>query len=168
MKAAFLFAEESKCAAKKVACILVKNRSIISIGINGTSPGAENCCDRFVKREDVWYRKIMKPYAEYIEAMVPDPEALYNEVRCPDQREHYYWSLLNEIHAEVNAIGKCSREGISTQGAVAYITHSPCYDCAKALSTAGIDKVFYAHEYDNVEDVIRASRMRIFKLDVTE
>lgn len=174
MQSALMYAENhSKCAAKKVACLIVKDGGIISIGINGTSPGATNCCDVFCKididysldstesYDSLWYRKIRDDKS---------PNGTKLEL-CEDQREHYKWSLLNEIHAEANAIGKCAKQGISTKGAVAYITHSPCHDCAKMLAVAGIETVFFNKDFDNVEEVAKVlnsgvHQVRMYKLEV--
>lgn len=57
------------------------------------------------------------------------------------------------IHAEVNAILQCAKHGISTDGASIYVTHYPCYHCAKAIAQAGIKEVFYLHKYRNDERV---------------
>lgn len=51
------------------------------------------------------------------------------------------------IHAEANAIAFAARQGISTRGGTMYCTHSPCYDCAKLLGSAGIVKVKYHKLY---------------------
>lgn len=48
------------------------------------------------------------------------------------------------IHAEVNAIGQAARHGISTKGAVAYTTLSPCKKCMELLVASGIMKVYYS------------------------
>jgi len=154
MKTALLFSEESKCAAKKVACLLVKNKAIISVGINGSAPGATNCCDKFKKVNGVWCRILDKSGHVAV---------------CKDQEEHHKWSLLYETHAEINALGKTNQLGISTKGAVAYITHSPCHDCAKALATAGIETIVYLEEFDNLEEVAKALGqygIAIYKLEV--
>ena len=51
------------------------------------------------------------------------------------------------IHAEMNALLYCAKEGISVKGATAYITHFPCLNCTKALIQAGISKVVYKNDY---------------------
>lgn len=51
------------------------------------------------------------------------------------------------IHAEMNALLYCAKEGISVKGATAYITHFPCLNCSKALIQAGISKIVYKHDY---------------------
>lgn len=56
---------------------------------------------------------------------------------------------IRTIHAEQNAIIQCAKHGISTDGAVAYVTHQPCENCTKFLAQSGIKKVYYRHSYDN-------------------
>lgn len=50
-------------------------------------------------------------------------------------------------HAELNAIGKASKAGISTEGATLYITHSPCMNCSLIISVSGIKAVYYRDVY---------------------
>lgn len=51
------------------------------------------------------------------------------------------------IHAEANAILKCAKEGISTQGATLFLTHSPCMECAKLILQCGIKEVYFLNHY---------------------
>ncbi|WP_025642507.1 deoxycytidylate deaminase [Schnuerera ultunensis] len=51
------------------------------------------------------------------------------------------------IHAEMNALLYCAREGISVKDCKIYVTHFPCLNCTKALIQAGIKKFFYKHSY---------------------
>ncbi|MDY6045128.1 MAG: deaminase [Peptoniphilus sp.] len=51
------------------------------------------------------------------------------------------------IHAEMNALLYCAKEGISTKGATCYVTHFPCLNCTKALIQAGIREVVYKLDY---------------------
>jgi len=57
------------------------------------------------------------------------------------------------IHAEANAIAKLARSSESGEGAHMYITHAPCFDCAKLIYTAGIEKVFYQNAYRNEDGI---------------
>lgn len=46
MKVAYIYGNLSHCTDRKVGCILVKDGdNVISIGVNGTPPGWDNCCD---------------------------------------------------------------------------------------------------------------------------
>lgn len=53
------------------------------------------------------------------------------------------------VHAEQNAISDAARRGVSLEGAVAYVTHYPCVNCAKILAAAGVRTVKYYHDYRN-------------------
>ena len=46
------------------------------------------------------------------------------------------------VHAEVNAVTTAALHGVSTEGASAYITFSPCSRCAAVLINAGITAVY--------------------------
>ena len=51
------------------------------------------------------------------------------------------------LHAETNAIAKLARSNESGLGAVIFITHAPCLDCAKLIYQAGIKTVYYRETY---------------------
>lgn len=51
------------------------------------------------------------------------------------------------IHAEMNALLYCSKEGIAVKNSVCYVTHFPCLNCTKALIQAGISKIYYENGY---------------------
>ena len=53
------------------------------------------------------------------------------------------------IHAEQNCIADCAKRGVSTDGAVAYITHYPCIHCCKMLLASGIKKIYFNADYKN-------------------
>lgn len=55
------------------------------------------------------------------------------------------------VHAEQNTITDCSKRGVSSDNATAYITHYPCIDCAKLLLAAGISEIKYLNDYRNDE-----------------
>lgn len=51
------------------------------------------------------------------------------------------------IHAEMNALLYCAKEGISVDGCSAYVTHFPCLNCTKALIQSGIKSIYYLTNY---------------------
>lgn len=63
--------------------------------------------------------------------------------------EHSAWSEKYEIHAEMNAIGHCP---VSTQDSVAYVTHSPCFNCCKHMIAFGIKEIRFAERYYRMTD----------------
>ncbi len=69
--------------------------------------------------------------------------------RAPDQWEEILGTTLGlidverAIHAEVAALVDAARRGVSTQGATIYVTHQPCYRCARLLTAAGVREVVF-------------------------
>lgn len=51
------------------------------------------------------------------------------------------------VHAEMEALLSCAREGIATIGASLYCTTFPCHNCAKHIIDAGINRVVYVEPY---------------------
>jgi dCMP deaminase len=51
------------------------------------------------------------------------------------------------VHAELNVIAYAARHGSGTEGCTLYITHSPCYTCAGAIISAGIERVVFSDIY---------------------
>jgi dCMP deaminase len=120
-----VYERRSTCARIRVACTITKNgRSIVS-GWNGVLAGSKHCCDHFPNY---------------------DPVTM--------DAAHRQFSIENELHAEANAIGFAARHGIAVEGADLYVTYSPCLDCAKLISAAGIKQVFYKHRYDRTPEGI--------------
>ena len=51
------------------------------------------------------------------------------------------------LHAESNAISKLARSSESGDGAVMFITHAPCMECAKLIYQSGIKQVYFGKQY---------------------
>ncbi|NLV40520.1 MAG: cytidine deaminase [Candidatus Hydrogenedentes bacterium] len=51
------------------------------------------------------------------------------------------------VHAEMNALMTCARNGINCKGATLYSTTFPCHNCAKHIIAAGITRVVYIEPY---------------------
>lgn len=127
MKTAEVFAELSYAKRLHVGAIIVKADRIISIGYNGMPAGWDNNCEDEI--------------VEYPENMMMIPE---NEYR-------YLKTKPEVLHAETNAIAKLAKSTESGDGAVLFITHAPCLDCAKLVYQSGIRSVFYRSSYrDNL------------------
>jgi len=58
------------------------------------------------------------------------------------------------IHAELNCIISCARNGVSCDNSILYLTHSPCQACAALIAQAGIRKVIYMDDYREVDGVL--------------
>jgi len=140
MKTAENYAGLSTAVRLQVGSIIVKDDRIISIGYNGMPSGWDNtCADR------VW---------DSGAGGWLDPEE-FNE-RYPYQGWHegaqrtVRFGLKTKpevLHAEANAIAKVARSSESAEGAVLFVTHSPCIECAKLIFQSGIRQVFYRDNY---------------------
>jgi len=51
------------------------------------------------------------------------------------------------LHAEANAITKVAKSHNSSEGAILYVTDSPCVECAKLIIQSGIVRVVYDKKY---------------------
>lgn len=64
-----------------------------------------------------------------------------------DTRDESGETLYCVVHAESNALAKCARNGLATDGATMYINIGPCADCAKFIVQSGIKRVVYSKPY---------------------
>lgn len=147
MKVAKNISELSYSKRSKVGCIIVsEDGQIVSQGYNGTPTGFDNCCEiphcscQYVKGCAV----TEKPINEQLNVNYCST-ILYGK---PCQ----YLTLITKpevLHAESNAISKCSKYFSSTLNTTMYITLSPCIDCAKLIIQSGIKRVVFDELYRN-------------------
>jgi dCMP deaminase len=133
MNAAEWYAKLSHARRLQVGAIITKDDRVISIGYNGTPAGWDNNCEDEIEEKFTYV-------IDY----------------GGEQYEGANISLKTKaevIHAESNAIGKLARSSESGEGATMYITHAPCFDCAKLIHVAGINKVFYRNQYRNTDGI---------------
>ena len=71
---------------------------------------------------------------------------------------------VRTVHAEMNALCMSARNGHSTRGATAYVTHYPCWLCFKLLSQSGITRVVYKHRYHPNPRVAEAADIKDIEL----
>jgi dCMP deaminase len=57
------------------------------------------------------------------------------------------------IHAELNCVLKCAKEGLSCLDSVLYTTLSPCLPCSAMLKQAGVKTVYYRTAYRDLAGV---------------
>jgi dCMP deaminase len=67
-------------------------------------------------------------------------------------------SCTDAVHAEANVVAFAARHGVATDGADAYVTHSPCLACAKLLINAGLSQVFYRTAFRDVSGILLLMR----------
>jgi dCMP deaminase len=68
-----------------------------------------------------------------------------------DPRSNFYKGVELELstatHAEARLIAGAARDGLSTSGAVMYVTDFPCPPCAKLIAAAGISRLYFRTGY---------------------
>lgn len=139
------YAEHSSCAKYHVGAIITRDRRIISSGYNGVPSGKPHCNSIF-KNINFKEDKVMS-------------------------EKHHEWSLKNEIHAEMNAIGFAAKYEALTRDATIYITLAPCLNCSKAIIAAGIKRVVYKESYAREPESIeflKSAGVEVVCLEETE
>ncbi len=111
-------AERSTCTRAKVGAVIVRDRSILATGYNGSPAGLPHCLDVGC----LVYR-----------SQTPDGGG---EENC-----------FRTIHAEINAIAQAAKNGVAIRDAAIYITHTPCIHCFKVLLNTGTTRICFATPY---------------------
>ena len=70
-----------------------------------------------------------------------------DEISYPDTESITLKTKPEVLHAESNAIAKLAKSTESGDGAVLFVTYSPCLDCAKLIYQSGISSVYYNKDY---------------------
>jgi dCMP deaminase len=130
-------AERSTCLRAKVGAVIVRNRSILATGYNGSPAGLPHCTD---------------------------VGCLIYESRTPagDVEQNCY----RTIHAEMNAITQAAKNGSAINDADIYVTHTPCIHCMKVLINTGVRTVFYDRPYklETVGDLLQHARLKLVQI----
>lgn len=106
-------ARRANCSRRRVGAIIVKGRSIVSTGYNGTPMGVRNCFDGGCIR---------------CASTVASGQG-YDTCTC--------------VHAEANAMLLAARHGTAIEGGILYSTLRPCFGCLKESIQAGIHEIVY-------------------------
>jgi dCMP deaminase len=74
------------------------------------------------------------------------------------------------IHAESNAVIQAARNGVRLEGADIYVTASPCWNCFKMVTNAGIKNIYYGEFYrdDRIFNSGKELKMYISQIKVTK
>ena len=142
MQVAYTFAKLSYAERRRVGCIIVKDKQVISYGYNGTPHGFDNICEEI---ETKYYDN-------------PDSAAILEDMGWIMPKDnsctcHRYVTKREVLHAESNAIMKVAKSTMSCEGAELYTTTCPCFDCAKLIIQAGISKVYFTEDYRDMSGV---------------
>lgn len=133
LEVAEVYARLSKARRLKVGAIIVKDNRVISIGYNGTPAGWDNNCEEEI-------------------SVTEDCILDYGSPTYPFTTAHLK-TKPEVIHAESNSIAKLARSNESGLDSTMYITHAPCFECAKLIYTAGIKKVYFRNHYKSEDGI---------------
>jgi len=68
-----------------------------------------------------------------------------------DPRSNFYKGVHLELstvtHAEARLIAEAARAGVSSEGALIYVTDFPCPPCAKLIAAAGVTRLYFREGY---------------------
>ncbi|MGH7814599.1 MAG: deoxycytidylate deaminase [Candidatus Binataceae bacterium] len=130
-------AERSTCLRAKVGAVIVRDRSILATGYNGSPAGLPHCTE---------------VGCLIYESHTPGGEIEQNCYRT--------------IHAEINAISQAAKNGAAIRDADIYVTHTPCIQCLKVLINTGVRTVFYGKEYKlpTVTDLLKDAKIKLVKV----
>jgi len=103
---------------RKMGCVIVKNKRILTTGYNGAPAGIKTCVER--------------------------GECMRVKLGIPSGQQA---QLCYAVHAEQNALIQAAKLGLSVDGATLYVTYRPCVICAKLIINAGIRRVVYRYDY---------------------
>jgi dCMP deaminase len=110
--------KRSTCNRGKSSCVIVKNKQILATGYSGSPAGLPHC-------DDVGHQ---------IKKLVHEDGT---------ETKH----CLRTVHAEQNAICQAAKRGIAIEGAVIYLSMTPCRTCTMLLINCGIKCVICKQKY---------------------
>ena len=123
-------ATRSTCDRKHVGAVIVRDKTILSTGYNGSVRGLPHC---------------------------DDAGHMMQDGHC-----------VATIHAEANAIIQAAKNGVRVDGADIYITASPCWNCFKIVTNAGIKNIYYGEFYrdDRIFDAAKKLGMIVSQIKI--
>ncbi|NLG27233.1 MAG: cytidine deaminase [Chloroflexi bacterium] len=110
-------ASRSTCLRRQIGAVIVRDKRILCTGYNGPPRGLPHCDETGCLRQQLG---------------IPSGQRL---------------DICRALHAEQNAIVQAALHGVSIEGATIYVTHQPCYTCAKMIINAGITRIVCASSY---------------------
>ncbi len=131
----------------QVGAVIVKGNQILASGYNGMPSGWENNCE-----DKDWMESDAGMWLDAEDIQEQWPFKGYR----PDLNRDMRYRLKSKpevLHAEMNALMRLAASTESSLGSTLFITHNPCLDCAKAIYQAGINTVYYKHDYRSSEGI---------------
>jgi len=127
-------AHASTCRVK-IGCIIVQHNYIVGMGYLGSIHGANHCTD--------------------VGCLLVDNHGIKGSSDTGK-------SCIRTIHAESNAVLKCTARGSHNDGWLhCYSTYSPCLECFKLLMQIGVRSFTYEKPYKDIYRDMLISNLNI-------
>lgn len=141
MEIAKLTSQRSNCIKRRVGCIIVKDKRILSLGYNGTPINSLNCYQGGCKR-------CMDQYTQ------------------SDTITAKHLDLCMCLHAEENAILFVPKSDL--KDSTIYITLIPCISCVKKILQSQIKRVVYIENYSPELDAITIDILKSNNVEISK
>jgi len=123
MEMCSLVSRRTTCPRRAVGAVIVKDNHVLTTGYNGAPKGFPHPIETGCIREELGI-----------------PSGEFSDV-CPC------------LHAEQNAILQAALFGVSVKDGTLYCTTQPCTQCARMVVNAGIRKVVFEQEYNDMMSI---------------
>ena len=138
--------KRSTCIKYQTSSIIVKGTQIIAFGYNGTASGSIECNDYWKS----YHAARCIKNTRHTRSGARGARGAHGFDRWIKTREfkelHSKWSVIHELHAEMNALQYITKKDIDDTCAM-YTYLSPCEQCAKHILAYGIKTLYYQIEY---------------------
>ena len=143
-------ASNSKCLSRKLGAIIVRDKSIVSVGYNGPPRGVPQC----------------NQWPDYIQKYGDD-------ILCPRRHMGYKTGEGMEFcpaaHAEANAINNAARNGVNVYNTTMYMNcPKSCSKCLTAIINSGIKEIVVTKDESKYESDISDYMIETSGLKVRE
>lgn len=125
------------CDRGKTACVMVRDKRILATGYVGAPMGVPDCYE----------------VGHQMKKTIHEDGKITNH-------------CVRTTHAEANAIALAARNGVSLDGATAYMKMTPCYTCAKLMINAGIVRIVCERDYHASADSKKIFKQAGLKLEI--
>ena len=89
------------------------------------------------------------------------------EAGCLMRDDH----CVRTVHAEINTVAQAAFHGVSTKDSILYANWLPCYNCAKVLINAGVNKIVYREIYrpdPETKKLLKQAKVKLVRLNKGE
>ncbi len=162
---AFNSSVRSSDLSRQVGAVLSRDKHILSVGCNDVPQFGGGLYWAELKNGEIVDRPRGKDYTRkedpnkkiqnvIIDNILREMKNCLDEDKLKDLKQVLERSSISDltefgrvVHAEMEAILSCGRNGIPTKDSTLYCTTFPCHNCAKHIVASGIKRVVYVEPY---------------------